>query len=104
MQPRIDWAKGWLDYDQLPIVIKTTDTHKAVIVRRNELTPWKKEVTLPLQYKSHAKVFSEKETQQFPAPQIWDHTIDLKEGAFSTIPGKIYILTNPEQVALEEFI
>ena len=21
MQPRIDWAKGWLDYDQLPIVI-----------------------------------------------------------------------------------
>ena len=39
MQPRIDWAKGWLDYDQLPIVIKTKDAHKAIFVRRNELKP-----------------------------------------------------------------
>ena len=37
MQPRIDWAKEWLDYDQLPIVIKTSDTHKVIFVRRNEL-------------------------------------------------------------------
>ena len=28
----------------------------------------------------------------------------MKEGALSTIPGKIYALTNPKQVALEEFI
>ena len=21
-QPRIDWAKGWIDYDQLPVVLK----------------------------------------------------------------------------------
>ena len=39
MQLRIDWAKGWLDYDQLPIVIKTKDTHKAIFVRRNEVKP-----------------------------------------------------------------
>ena len=39
MQPRIDWAKGWLDYDQLPIVIRTEDAHKAIFVRRNELKP-----------------------------------------------------------------
>ena len=39
MQPRIDWAKGWLDYDQLPIVIKTRDVHKAIFVRRSELKP-----------------------------------------------------------------
>jgi len=27
VQSRIDWAKGWLDYAQLPIVIKTSDAH-----------------------------------------------------------------------------
>ena len=24
-QPRIDWAKGWIDYDQLPVVLKTAN-------------------------------------------------------------------------------
>ena len=104
MQPRIDWAKEWLDYDQLPIVIKTKDAHKAIFVRRNELKPRQKWISLPLRYKPHAKVFSEKESQWFPTSRIWDHTIDLKEGAPSTIPGKIYALTKPEQGALEEFI
>ena len=66
MQPRIDWAKGWLDYDQLPIVIRTKDAHKAVFVRRSELKPQRKWITLPLRYKPHAKVFSEKESQRFP--------------------------------------
>jgi hypothetical protein len=34
-QPRIDWAKGWIDYDQLPIVIKSDDAHQAVFRTRN---------------------------------------------------------------------
>ena len=42
MQPRIDWAKEWLDYDQLPIVIKISDDHKAVFLRRNKLKTQKK--------------------------------------------------------------
>ena len=25
VQPKIDWAKGWIDYAQLPVVIKTTN-------------------------------------------------------------------------------
>ena len=104
MQLRIDWAKGWLDYDQLPIVIKMSDAHKAVFVRRNKLKTKKKRIILPLWYKPYAKVFSKKESQQFPTSWIWDHTINLKEGAPNTIPGKIYALTKPEQVALEEFI
>ena len=47
MQLRIDWAKEWLDYDQLPIVIKMSNDHKAVFVRRNKLkTQKKKRITL----------------------------------------------------------
>ena len=70
IQPRIDWAKRWLDYDQLPIVIKMSDAHKAVFVRRNELKTKKKRIVLPLWYKPYAKVFSKKESQQFPTSWI----------------------------------
>jgi hypothetical protein len=28
VQPKIDWSKGWIDYEQLPVVAKTTDTHQ----------------------------------------------------------------------------
>jgi hypothetical protein len=27
VQPRIDWARGWIDYEQLPVVIKTPNAH-----------------------------------------------------------------------------
>ena len=29
MQPNIDWAGGWLDYTQLPVVLRTSNVHKA---------------------------------------------------------------------------
>jgi len=28
-QPKIDWAKGWIAYDQLPIVLRAPDAAKA---------------------------------------------------------------------------
>ena len=28
-QPKIDWAKGWIAYNQLPIVLRTSDASKA---------------------------------------------------------------------------
>ena len=59
---------------------------------------------MPEEYRRHARVFGEKEAQQFSGPRIWDHTIKLKPGALTTIPGKIYTLTQVEQKALEEFV
>jgi hypothetical protein len=56
------------------------------------------------EYERHAKVFSEREAQRFPGPRIWDHTIELKKDAPSTIPGKVYALTQVEQKALQEFL
>src|SRR5713101_2768245 len=29
-QPKIDWARGWIDYDQLPIVLRSDDTDKTI--------------------------------------------------------------------------
>ena len=33
-QPRIDWAKGWIDYQQLPIILRTDNAEKAVFATR----------------------------------------------------------------------
>ena len=39
-----------------------------------------------------------------PRIRPWDHAIELKKDAPSTLPGKIYSLTQSEQKALQEFI
>ena len=132
-QPRIDWAKGWIDYDQLPVVLKTAnaDLFLTKVVKKRKRPakehlhiayvafPDKKQTTvsklaeqhgkanlepLPEEYRRHAKVFGEKEAQRFPGPRLWDHAIELKPNAPATIPGKIYALTQKEQLALTEFI
>ena len=59
---------------------------------------------IPAEYERHRRVFGEEESQRFPGPRIWDHAIELKPGAPSTIPGRIYALTQAEQKALEAFI
>ena len=30
MQPKVDWARAWIDYEQLPVVLRTPDAHKAI--------------------------------------------------------------------------
>jgi hypothetical protein len=58
-QPRIDWARGWIDYSQLPIVLRSHDAAKAqfqvrtigaspVRICQGELVSLKKRV--PTQY------------------------------------------------------
>jgi hypothetical protein len=29
MQLNIDWARGWMDYSQLPVVLRTSNAHLA---------------------------------------------------------------------------
>ena len=49
-------------------------------------------------------MFDEQRAQRFPTPKKWDHAIDLKPNAPSTLPGKVYSLTQLEQQALQEFV
>ena len=146
-QPKIDWAKGWIDSAQLPLILCTRKAiesriGKCMITptgRRNPLqrTPPitdtihvarvlipvmtnKKQMLasklaeqarskmgdgkIPAKYHHHLSVFSEEASHRFPEPCIWDHAIELKLGAPSSIPGKVYQLTQDKQKALLEFI
>ena len=69
-----------------------------------EREPKQDKPQLPKEYQRHHHMFSEKESQRFPGPRIWDHAIELKEGAPSTLPGKVYPLMQVEQKTLQEFI
>jgi len=129
-QPRIDWAKGWIDASHLPVIISPPDlpatrfpskpsnyelrpiqprsepflaVRVAYPTKRLTLTQaeWN---TIPQPYRRHARVFSEEAAQRFPEPRIWDHAIDLKPGAPNALPGKIYSLTAQEQDELKKFI
>ena len=132
-QPKIDWVKGWMDYAQLPVVLRTSNSRSLKILLRNAprtqgkdtiyigyvAFPSKSQTAasrlakehnkpntdpLPSEYKRHTYVFGEKESQRFPGPRLWDHAIELKKGAPSMIPGKIYTLTQTEQEALTKFV
>ena len=37
-QPNIDWARGWIDSSQLPIILRSPDARKAQFVAKNGQT------------------------------------------------------------------
>jgi hypothetical protein len=34
MQPRIDWAKGWIEHDQLPVILQAPNAQCAKFIRQ----------------------------------------------------------------------
>ena len=146
-QPKIDWARGWIDSNQLPLILHTRKAIESQIAlctatpagQRKPLrqippitssihvtqvsipTSLNKKQTLasklaeqagsqmgdgkiPAKYHRHLSVFSEEASHRFPEPHIWDHAIELKPGAPSLIPGKVYKLMQDEQKALLKFV
>jgi len=108
-QPRIDWAKGWIDYQQLPIVLRTDNADKAIFttrIRGKKATIRRIEVDERIlkQYQTFADIFSDKESKKFPLKRPWDHKIELKPGAPATLISKTIKLSTSEQQELQTFI
>ena len=146
-QLKIDWAWGWIDSNQLPLILCTRKAIESCIAqctttptgqrRPSRWTPpitspvhvaWvsipvspiKKQMLasklveqagsqmgdgkIPAKYHHHLSVFSKEASNRFPEPHIWDHAIELKPGAPSSIPGKVYQLMQDKQKALLEFV
>src|SRR6266853_5759100 len=59
---------------------------------------------IPPQYRRYAKVFSNEESKRFPPERPWDHAIDLKEGAPSTLISRNICLSQLEQEELKKFL
>ena len=114
MQPQIDWARGWLEYAHLPIVLRTKEQPTRIAAADSRQTmasklaeqaiKLKPEVTLPPQYQQFAKVFSEKASERFPPSRPYDHAIDLKPDAPATLPAKAIRLPEDELLATKIFL
>ena len=108
-QPRINWAKGWIDYQQLPIVLRTDDAEKAVFATRIKgrkaiIRRVKIDERIPHPYRMFADVFSDQESKKFPPKRPWDHKIKLKPGAPATLISKTIKLSTTEQEELKKFV
>jgi len=136
-QPKINWARGWIDTTQLPLVLRSSNTQKPqfnpnthslpdlteseiLYIGRIYIKPHMARQTMsstlaeehnklrlnpiPTEYRHYHKVFSKEAAQRFPESRIWDHAIELKPGAPSTLPGKIYALSQLGLQELAKFI
>ncbi len=113
-QPKIDWVRGWIDHSQLPIVLRAVDVAMAqfsartmrlppINIREGKVERLTRE-WVPPQYQRYLKVFSDEESKRFPLERPWDHAIDLKEGAPSTLISQNIRLSQLEQEELRRFL
>jgi hypothetical protein len=129
-QPKIDLARGWIDASHLPIILRTNDTQRIQFLPRTRNVPRPTTIarqvtkilakpttnlptynippeelkTIPQEYRRHLKVFSETQAQRLPPDWPWNHAIDLKPDALSSIRGRIYPLTQLENKALKKHL
>ncbi|SRR6266702_1968445 len=59
---------------------------------------------IPQDYQDFKKVFSEEESKRYPPKQVWDHAIELKDGAPDAIDCKVYPLNQVEDQAVQDFV
>jgi hypothetical protein len=72
--------------------------------RRKVATPVEPIKGIPSEYQRHSKVFSEEASQRLPQHTIWDHAIELLDGAPTTLPGRLLPLTQEERQEAHNFV
>jgi Reverse transcriptase (RNA-dependent DNA polymerase) len=107
-QPKIDWARGWIAHDQLPIVLRAPDATQAKFVPRQDIARrailTKSTPKVPPQYKDFIDVFTPRKGAGMPPSRPWDHKIELKPGAPATLRSKLIQLSQAEQAELSAFL
>ena len=122
-QPKIDWKRGSIDHTQLPIILRSPDTKKALFTPRTHNTPHPtrdqyfisrvtfclesdegNKESIPEEYRHYQKVFSEEKSQRLPQHTIWDHAIELMPEVPRTLPGRLLPLTQEEIVEVYKFV
>ena len=88
------------------VILPTTSGNKQTLASKlaEQASTQMGDGKIPAKYQHHAQVFSKEAAKWFPEPHIWDHDIKLKPRAPSSIPGKVYQLTQDEQKVLLKFV
>jgi Reverse transcriptase (RNA-dependent DNA polymerase) len=118
--PVIDWNKGEIDGTMILITMQahqkqsqgnktplwlaktTMATQFAMEAASSKKKEWHDFV--PKQYHQFKKVFLESASERFPEQKKWDHAIDLKEDAPTSLDCRVYPLSPEEKKVQKEFI
>jgi hypothetical protein len=117
--PSILWKEGRLKGTLMLATIQTAEEHvnkiplwlqKATTATQLAMEEaakkkkWTWDEIVPKCYHHYGHVFQEEASEHFPTPRKWDHAIDLKEDAPSSIDCRIYPLSLKEKEAQHAFI
>jgi hypothetical protein len=118
--PSINWTEGTIDqnitlsaleeWEELPedmlfhprIAKVTMAQQLAEQAADQKVRTWQEIV--PQRYHRHGKVFLEQASERFPGPRPWDHAIDLKQDAPTSINCKVYPMAPKEKEEQKKFL
>jgi aspartyl protease len=102
IQPPIKGPSSWIRWITLMLKKTTVAQQLAEQASSKEEQSW--EELVPKQYHKFGSIFSEVDSERFPRPRKWDHTIDLKPEALTSINCHVYPLSPKEKEEQKEFL
>jgi len=96
------WEKGDEIWLQTRVAKTTVAQQLAEAATDKRKHTWQEIV--PERYHRHSKVFSEEASERFPDRRPWDHAIELKEDAPTSINCRVYPLSPKEKEEQREFL
>jgi hypothetical protein len=97
-----DWEEGDQLWHRMTIGKTTVAQQLAEKVTDKRKKTWQELV--PARYHEFGSVFSEEASERFPDKRRWDHTIDLKPDAPTSIDCRVYPLSPKEKEEQREFL
>jgi reverse transcriptase-like protein len=102
VQPSNTNPSSWIHRIILTLRKTTVAQQLAKKALSKEEQSW--EELVPKQYHKFGSIFSEVDSERFPGPRKWDHAIDLKPEAPTSIDCCVYPLSPKEKEEQKEFL
>jgi NADH:ubiquinone oxidoreductase subunit len=102
VQSPIKGPSSWIRWIALTLKKTTIAQQLTEQASSKEEQTW--EELVPKQYHKFGSIFSEADSERFPGPRKWDHTIDLKLDAPTSIDCHVYPLSPKEKEEQKEFL
>jgi hypothetical protein len=102
VRPPIKGLLSWICRITLTLKKTTVTQQLAEQALSKEEQSW--EELVPKRYHKFGSIFSEVDSKRFPRPRKWDHAIDLKPEAPTSIDCHIYPLSPKEKEEQKEFL
>jgi aspartyl protease len=102
IQTPIEGPSSWIW--RITLMLKKTTVAQQLAEQASSKEEQSWEELVPKQYHRFGSIFSEVDSKRFPGPRKWDHAIDLKPKAPTSIDCHVYPLSPKEKEEQKEFL